>query len=168
MIAGFEQHFGRPLQWLVCQLHGNELHLMHLLIKLDGPTTGQMCFTGKIGKKLQNCEQLPVVDFEALPTEVIDINKGDLCTDLKYLVMAYNCVSSDHYEDSFPNINPRKLNHSRWLTTANRFLRLYDSSDNFLRIVKYIVASTYQFGSKLKLHHQSKWHHLICMQQWKK
>jgi hypothetical protein len=36
----FEEQLGRPLQWLVCLLHANELPLRHLLQKLDVGTSG--------------------------------------------------------------------------------------------------------------------------------
>src|SRR6218665_720970 len=35
-----EVSIGRALQWNVCLLHANELPLRHLIIELDGPTTG--------------------------------------------------------------------------------------------------------------------------------
>src|SRR6218665_529831 len=35
-----EVSVGRALQWNVCLLHANELPLRHLIIELDGPTTG--------------------------------------------------------------------------------------------------------------------------------
>src|SRR6218665_799156 len=38
---------GRALQWNVCLLHANELPLRHLIIELDGPTTGANTFGNK-------------------------------------------------------------------------------------------------------------------------
>ena len=37
--------FAKPLQWLVCQLHADELPLRHLLEHLDGVTAGPRAST---------------------------------------------------------------------------------------------------------------------------
>lgn len=42
-----EKMLGRPLNWLLCGLHLNELPLRHLIINLDGPTSSDTGFTGK-------------------------------------------------------------------------------------------------------------------------
>ena len=47
-----EKHLERPVQWLVCLLHANELPLRHLIEKLDGGTTGPNVFSGPIGSSL--------------------------------------------------------------------------------------------------------------------
>ena len=52
VIRLLEQRLGRPLQWFVCLLHANELPLRHLLIKLDGVTSGPKLFSGPIGSLL--------------------------------------------------------------------------------------------------------------------
>ena len=45
-----EQTLGRSLQWLICQLHCNELPLRHLVMELDRKTTGPLGFTGPMGR----------------------------------------------------------------------------------------------------------------------
>lgn len=57
------EELNKPLQWFVCQLHSNELPLRHLLLHLDGKTTGPKCFSGPIGSELQKCESMPIVQF---------------------------------------------------------------------------------------------------------
>lgn len=135
---------GRSLQWLICQLHGNELPLRHLIIKLDGTTTGPFGFTGNIRKQLPECEKLPIVAFESIHAEEIAVDISDLSTDQKYLLQAYQAVSTGHCDDSLAHRNLGKMAHSRWLTTANRLLRLYMStenpSDNFVIIIKFIMT----------------------------
>lgn len=42
-----EMMLGRPLNWLVCGLHINELPLRHLIVGLDGRTCSDTGFTGK-------------------------------------------------------------------------------------------------------------------------
>ena len=46
VIRLMELEVRKPLQWLVCQLHGNELPLRHLFLHLDGSTTGPRAFSG--------------------------------------------------------------------------------------------------------------------------
>ena len=40
LIRLLEELLGRPMQWLVCLQHRNELPLKHLIQKLDGRTQG--------------------------------------------------------------------------------------------------------------------------------
>ena len=56
VIVALERALSRPLQWIVCQLHGNELPLRYLMQKLDGKTSGPTGFTEEIGKALKDCE----------------------------------------------------------------------------------------------------------------
>jgi len=55
---------GRALQWNVCLLHANELPLRHLIIELDGPTTGANTFAGPIGKLLPDVLNYPVIRYK--------------------------------------------------------------------------------------------------------
>ena len=54
--AGFirclEEKLGRPLQWVVCLLHCNELPLRHVFLELDGTTKSPDSFSGPLRKKL--------------------------------------------------------------------------------------------------------------------
>jgi hypothetical protein len=63
VIRQLEQHLGCSFHWFVFLLHSNELPLRHLVNKLDGATKGPSSFSGEIGKFLQNCEKMPVIDF---------------------------------------------------------------------------------------------------------
>ena len=47
-IASLETLIGRPLQWIICSLHLNEL-LRHVFQNLDGATSGPDSFSGPIG-----------------------------------------------------------------------------------------------------------------------
>ena len=88
IIALMEQELQKPLQWLICQLHANELPLRHLLIHLDGATSGPHAFKGKIGKAMSVCETLPIVDFTPIESNIqvmTDAEIADLSTDQKYL-----------------------------------------------------------------------------------
>ena len=69
-----EQYLERPLHWFICMLHANELPLRHLFSNLDGKTSGPRCFTGPIGKLLQNCERKTVQKLDPIevPSVIID------------------------------------------------------------------------------------------------
>ncbi|CAH0562737.1 unnamed protein product [Brassicogethes aeneus] len=138
-----ELYLGRPLQWFICMLHANELPLRHLMKHLDGETTGPSGFSGEIGKKLQSCELLPVTDFQRIPTELPEIDLKLLSTDQKYLYNISLSISSGDISEGLANTQPGKMAHSRWLTTANRVLRLYvatsDPSENLKYLTEYIL-----------------------------
>ena len=143
VIAMIENNLQRPLQWLICLLHANELPLRHLIQETDGKTSGPSGFHGPIGSKLSNCESKEIVKFSSISSENIDIETSDLSTDQSYMLEAFNAVSSGHCSPSLANINPGNMSHSRWLSTANRVLRLYISeetpSKELIRIVIYII-----------------------------
>jgi len=44
IITLLEPELRKPLQWLICMLHGNELPLRYLLRSLDGTTAGPRVF----------------------------------------------------------------------------------------------------------------------------
>lgn len=144
----------KPLQWLVCQLHCNELPLRHLLQHLDGPTSGPRAFSGPIGKALSNCEELPISEFEKIPVNLPDVNISELSTDQKYLLEITNAVSSGHCPLALSKRAPGAMNHSRWLTTANRLLRLYvataDPSDSLKTLARYVVTVYAQMWFSIK------------------
>ncbi|GBM14282.1 hypothetical protein AVEN_128348-1 [Araneus ventricosus] len=77
----------RPLQWLVCQLHANELPLRHLFAHVDRTTTGPRSLTGEIRKSLVRCQKLPVVSSKPIENMLCEVaNKKDLSTDQLYLM----------------------------------------------------------------------------------
>ena len=126
-----------PRLHLCCQLHANELPLRHLMQKLDGKTNGPAGFTGKIGKTLKDCEKRPVnVHFNPIPTERINVGCDDLSTDQKYLLEIHTATSQGRVDDPVFERDPGVLNHSRWLTTANRILQFYVSqADTFTSLI---------------------------------
>lgn len=160
VIRRLEQHFGKPLQWLVCLLHLNELPLRHLLHHLDGQTTGPVGLSGPIGKQLQNCENLPVVKFKRIDCELTNIDKKDLSTDQRYLLSMCQAISNGNCSLDLSRKNPGKLSHARWLTTANRILRLYVSTrspSTKLRVLtEYIIKVYGPVWFKVKSKHSCK------------
>ena len=64
-IRTLEELLGRPLQWVICLLHTNELPLRHVFTNLDGTTKSPDSFSGPIGVKLGGVvSELDVVNFK--------------------------------------------------------------------------------------------------------
>ena len=143
VIARIEQTLNRSVQWSICLLHLNELPLRHLITKFDGKTAGPTGFTGVLGKKLIDCEIQPLAEFEPVPSIEIEIDENSLSSDQKYLLKIYRTITSGLCNNELLTSRPGNLNHSRWLTTASRFMRLYISTEEpsevFMKIIKYIV-----------------------------
>ena len=128
VIKRLEDRLNKPLQWLVCLLHTNELSLRNLTKELDGCTCGPKDFGGLIGKQLVGCELLDVVDFEAVQVPEITIVEKDLSSDQKNLLSTFNAERMGFVSSHLASQKPGPLNHLRWLTTACRILRLYVST----------------------------------------
>ena len=59
---------GRPLQWVICLLHLNELSLRPVFQNLDGITSGPDSFTRPIGRQLNGAvSEWKVVKFKSIP-----------------------------------------------------------------------------------------------------
>ena len=124
----------RPLQWIVCLLHLNELPFRHLFDAIDGKTTGPATFAGEIGKQMKNkVHQLQLVTFQAVFSDIPQLSSqavNDLSTDQRYLYEMCQAVSMGKVSEELGRRSPGALHHARWLTRANRILRLYVSSLN--------------------------------------
>jgi hypothetical protein len=66
------------------KLHANELPLRHLIIHLDGPTTGPKGFSGPLGKALNKIEERSVVAFKPIKSKMPLMIIAELSTDQKY------------------------------------------------------------------------------------
>jgi hypothetical protein len=143
VIKLLEKEFARPLQWFSCMLHANELPLRHLLIHLDGPTTGPKAFSGEIGKALSNVEKREIVSFSPIESKLSSVFQQDLSTDQAYLFEICQSVVLGRCFEKLAQKSPGMLAHSRWVTTANRILRLYVSttapSKNLVILTELIV-----------------------------
>jgi len=149
IIRLLEVHLKRPLHWFICLLHTNELPLRHLFEQLDGSTTGPRSFSGELGTQVQRCENMPMVkfqqiecDLQVLPDSVLQ----DLSTDQRYLYDMSQAVSSGICDEALLHRSPGKLVMSRWLTLANRILRLYVATkepSNCLSTITEFVLKVY-------------------------
>lgn len=147
VIRLLEKRLHRPLQWIICLLHLNELPLRHLFAKLDGNTTGPNTYSGAIGKLLDDCEKRSVVVFEKIEGMLPNIsNVKDLSSDQRYLYDITSAVISGECSPDLSNRSPGKMSHARWLTKANRILRLYVSTEiptNELKQLATFVVKVY-------------------------
>ena len=138
-----EPKLNKSIYWLICQLHANELPICHLFQTLNGKTTGPKGYSGNIGKMLEGCKKLDVFNFKLVFFDLLDMSQIDLSTDQQYLYDIHQSLSAGKLNENLANKNPGKMAHSRWLTTANRILRLYVStvepSQTLKIIVKYIT-----------------------------
>jgi len=140
VIRIMELKLRRPLQWLICLLHTKELPLRHLMQKLDGGTQGPDVFSGIIGKALKTCEQLPVVQFCAIMFEnCLSLDGADLSTDQQYMYDMCQAISTGQCSPDLALRKPGPIVHSRWLTTANRLLRLYGATEYPSEILQTLV-----------------------------
>ena len=145
VIKLLETHFKKAFHWFVCLLHANELPLRHLLHHLDGRTKGPNHLTGPIGSRLLKCETMPVVEFRAIKVSNLPANSDelDLSKDQRYLLEICHAVSKGSCPPNLEHRNPGPLNHSRWLTTANRILRLYiacqQPTEQLITLVTFIM-----------------------------
>lgn len=130
VITLFEKSIQHPLQAVVCLLHLNELPLRKVMAYLDGPTTGPYSFSGPIGKQLVSCHDLHVASFRKIECELSNIDATELSTDQKYLYEISEAVATGTCSQELARRNPGNISHARWLTMANRVMRLYIASDN--------------------------------------
>jgi hypothetical protein len=95
VIRLLELNLQRPLQWFICMFHCNELPLRHLFLHLDGATSGPRAFSGPLGKQLQSCLNMEVINFEPINGNLPTLqDTEDLSKDQWYL---FFCQSQDWY-----------------------------------------------------------------------
>ena len=133
-----------PIQHIVCLLHLLEIHLKHVFIHLDKKPTGPSCYTGDIGSQLNQVEQLQPVHFKTVDApDLPQFDANELRSDQLYLYEAFMTVKTGTIADRFLKLDPGKLNQSRWMTLANRILRLYictiSPSDNLKTLVTFVM-----------------------------
>lgn len=152
IIRQLEENLGRPLQWLICLLHCNELPFRKFFATVDGGrTTGPSTSTGVIASALNyDPKDIPIANFLPIHGNVVDVAdivKRDLSTDQLYFLKACLAVQLGPQSSSdipfLQNSLPGNISHARWLTKANRILRLYMSKDvpseRLRRVTNFIV-----------------------------
>ena len=53
-----EKFLAHNYNWVVCQIHSNELPIIHLIKKVDGPTSSNEGFTGEFPLLLHSVEKM--------------------------------------------------------------------------------------------------------------
>lgn len=131
IIKQLEISLGKSVHWFICLLHTNELPLRHLIQQIDVKINDPKGFAGPIGKQLNKCEEMPVVPFQKLKADVDfpTVNINDLSTDQKYLHEICLAIEEGNVSPQLASKQPGKMAHARWLTTANRILRLYVATE---------------------------------------
>lgn len=133
-IPQMEKLLGRPVHWIICLFHLNEKCLEWVLKTLGCNTTSGNTYTGVLGSLLMGAHtgklnsRFRPVKLNNLPEIVPDYKL--LTSDQKYLLEAAQAVSIGSPPGGFDRRSPGKLNNARWLTKANRILRLYMRTQN--------------------------------------
>ena len=164
-----EERLQRKLVWIVCDLHTGELPLRRLVTTLDGKTLSNNQWSGPIGKLLDSATELEInPDFTkvcvgpALPPlsdEVIH----DLSTDQSYGYRIATAIRTGVLPKDLALLEIGPVSHSRWLTTALRFMRIWISKhnldekdvDNLRMIVEFCVGVYIVNWFNIKIN--SKW-----------
>ena len=165
VIKTIEDLLNKKLTWIICMLHTNELPLRHLIQKLDGKTTSSNGFSGVVGKLLNCATLLPLA--QAFPTitigkRPIELNQDvidDLSTDQLYGYKMILAIRSGNIPIDLIKMECGPVNHSRWLTTAKRLMRIWVSlhglsGENFItlsRLVEYVVGVYYPMWFDIKV-----------------
>lgn len=142
-----EKHLKRPLQWLVCLFHFNELPLEALIRHFFGTTKGPGTWSGNFGIEIKECETYAVnerfekIQMGDIPLVVADWKK--LRGDQKYLYRMVRAINDGVCDAKLAGLKPGPVSTARWLTTACRILRLYISKENpsqaLRKLVQFIV-----------------------------
>ena len=168
IIRTIEVALNRPLQWLVCMLHLNELPLKHIFEHFDGTTSGPVSFTGQIGKEIsKDLRLLTVINFQPIEGHVEKLPESilsQLSTDQLYLYYMSMTIQKgrgflDHNDHVTTN-SPGVLHHARWLTKANRILRLYVSTSEPPKQLKILTSFILTFYAPIWFHIKS---HSSCI-----
>lgn len=151
-----------PLQWSICQLHGNELPYRCLFERLDIKTSSLIAFSRPVGKALKYCGVQPVRDFQSIPYEDIEdltkvlIIESDPSTDERYLREIWTALVTGKFLENLSDLDPGLLNHPRFLTTANRVLILYvfteDPCSELIALVDFLCKAYTQMWFSIKVH----------------
>nr|XP_047125873.1 uncharacterized protein LOC124807716 isoform X2 [Hydra vulgaris] len=167
VIQFVELKLNKRLNWLICALHTNELPLRHLIVELDGKTLSNNKWSGELGKLLNMVTDLDAnKNFEkitlgeppiVLPGKILK----DLSTDQACGYRIVTAIRSGVLPENLINLEIGPVSHSRWLTTANRFCRLWVSIHfltgknyrNLRFIIEFIVGVNFPCWFQIKVKH---------------
>ena len=133
VIACLEKKLGRKVNWQICQLHSNELELRHLVEKLDGKTDSKTGWSGPVAKLLAKVKDMrPNYTFKKIEVgpDLIDLPEEvvkDLSTDQHLLYLRCKAARTGHLPRDVALRKSGTIVHSRWVTTAQTFLEMWQS-----------------------------------------
>lgn len=148
-------------------LHTNELGLRKLVKTLDGNTSSKTGYTGPLGKLLAKVNEMePNMDFKKIdigldileiPPEVL----RDLSRDQKVLYQRGRATKTGHLTRDVALSKSGPIVHSRCLTAADTFLKMYQSKhglegdllQRLETIVTYIVTIYCPMWFTIKMKH---------------
>ena len=128
----------------------NELPLGGVLSQYGMPTSGPNLHKGQIGKRLPTACDIDIsprfrrILLDPVYADFIgSLSDTDLSSDQCYLRDMISVISTGIVPQNFAKRSPGKIGYARWLTTANRVLRVYltfeEPPDRLCSAVLYIV-----------------------------
>ena len=143
-----EDKLKKSLTWIICSLYLYELPLRHLCKEYIGSANGPSNHKGIIGEEIQNCENIEIFeDFVIMHgTPLPEFELNDLSMDKTYSDRIIKVIQMGVIDYKLFKLKPRKISHSRWLTTANRLCRLYVTKNNSeieLKLLINFIVSVY-------------------------
>ncbi|GBO26824.1 hypothetical protein AVEN_202403-1 [Araneus ventricosus] len=113
---------------------------------MDGCTKGTYSYSGPIRMFRKDWGKNPMVKFDQIDCNPQSLDPKDikkLSTDQQYLYRICLAIQHGSCSSSVTDNSPGKLSHARWLTSANRLLRLYTGtpspSQNLIILMKYVM-----------------------------
>ena len=135
--AMLEEKLKRPLQRILCLKHGIEIFWHQFFRLIDGETSGPSTLKGIVGKQIDNNifytgdirTFKPVEVWNPIPDLSAEVIRN-MSSDQAYLYRIVKAVmtGSEYFtqiDKQLRTASPGKLHGARWITLANRILRLY-------------------------------------------
>ena len=115
------------------------ISLQQLMVRLSV----RGAFQDQIDKLLTSCKSMAIVKFGPTTNFILDIEPSVLRPDQMYSYEIYCLVSSGIIPESLAKRHPGKMSNPRWLSTANRLIRLYVAAvsrdKNLLLLANFIL-----------------------------
>lgn len=147
IIRHFENFLNRPLQWIICLLHLNELIFHRIFAFLDSSSISPHSYSSELGQQLLSCETLKPIKFNRVELDIGElpenIDSWKLTGDQLYLLEMAKAINCGYLSEQLTRKKPGKMHKARWITTMSRLLRLYmatkDPSIILIILVQYIM-----------------------------
>ena len=128
-------------------------HFSHRFFSL---LNGKISFNTSNFFFFQLVHEFGIIVLENMPP---DLDPFELSTDSKYIYKMANAISNGVVPADLSHIKAGPIAHSRWLTKANRLLRLYVSTENPSRNLK--ILATYIMKVCVPMHFNIKYYNSV-------